>query len=183
MHPEGKPSLWERLDTPTKVIAAIAASIAALVGAVAAGAAFFGGNDKTIVVRPSGTSPVAGQRIKTCMRRHHLRSPRVSVGARNDTNITFKRCDWPPVVESSTDGYTEVWNHKQDLPRPASDPYSVVSTFRAPCDQLDVTFVLDHMETRQFTSRRLDRGRLYQVDGVQNPDSLDIRMLGRVPPT
>jgi hypothetical protein len=189
MHPERKPSFWERLDTPTKVIAAIAASIAALVGAggVVAGAVFFGGDDKTVVVRPTLTAaaatPLAGERIKTCMERHHLRSPRISVGARTDANITFKRCDWPPVVESSTDGYTEVWNHKQDLPRPASDPYSVVSTFRAPCDQLDVTFVLDHMETRQFTSRRLDRGRLYQVDGVQNPDSLDIRMLGRVPPT
>ena len=37
------------------------------------------------------------------------------------------------------------------------------------------------METRQFTSRRLDRGRLYLVDGVQSPNSLAIRVLEQVP--
>jgi hypothetical protein len=98
-------------------------------------------------------------------REHHFQAVRLAAGRREQHGRLYR----------------EVWSHNRDLPRPASDPYSVVSTFRAPCDELDVTFVLDHMETRQFTSRRLNRGRLYLVDGVQNPNSLGIRVLERVP--
>jgi hypothetical protein len=97
--PEPEPSLWDRWDKPTKVLAAIAAVIAALAAAVATGAALFGGDSKTVIVRPTDgpipVTPLAGQRIRACMTRHHLRAPRVSLGARNEINITFKRCDWP----------------------------------------------------------------------------------------
>jgi hypothetical protein len=178
-----KSRLWERLDTPTKVISAIAASIAALVGAAATGAAFLG-DHKTVVVRPSvivsRSSPLAGQRISTCMQRHHMRAARISIGVPYAHNITFKRCDWPPLVPTSTDGFTAVSTHVVNLPKPEAAPYNMVETFRAPCDQLDVTFVLDHMSLRQFTSHRLALSRIYEVDGVPK-GSLAIRLLDQVP--
>jgi hypothetical protein len=180
MNGEPNRGFWDRLVNPSTVIAA---TIGTLVGVVTI-VAFFRGGDKTVVVRSGGgalSSPLAGQRIKNCIRRHHLRAPRVSVGGRNDGNVTFKRCDWPPLVQSSTDGYTEVWSHNHELPKPAAAPYNTVSTFRAPCDQLDVSFVQDHMEFRDFTSRRLERGRIYEVAGVPG-QSVAIRVLDQVPP-
>jgi hypothetical protein len=179
--------VWDRLDTPTKVIAAVAGSIAALAGAVTAGAALFS-HDKTLIVQPSvgSAAPNAPQRIAGCIRRHRLGAPRVSVGI-SGGGITyprhsaiFKRCDWPPLTPGSRDGYTEVRVQDVDLPKPAAAPYNTLGTFRAQCDQLDVTFVLDHMLARLFTSKRLDLSRIYEVGGAAN-GSLRIRQLNQVP--
>jgi hypothetical protein len=189
MTTEREPGLWDRLDTPTKVVAAIAGTIAALAAAAATGAALFGGNDKAVIVQPkvavSPAAPNAADRVGLCMLAHHLRAPRVSVGL-SGGGITYprhtaklRRCDWPPLTNSSTDGYTEVSVREFDLPKPASAPYNILGRFRASCDQLDVTFVLVHMFSRLFTSKRLAPGRIYQVDGVSR--SVLIRALDRVP--
>jgi hypothetical protein len=128
----------------------------------------------------------APQRIAGCIRRHRLGAPRVSVGI-SGGGITyprhsaiFKRCDWPPLTPGSRDGYTEVRVQDVDLPKPAAAPYNTLGTFRAQCDQLDVTFVLDHMLARLFTSKRLDLSRIYEVGGAAN-GSLRIRQLNQVP--
>jgi hypothetical protein len=178
---------WDRLDTPTRVVLAIVGILGGLLGAAATGAAFFGqDNGKTVIVAslPSAV-PDRAQRIAACMRSHRLRAARVSVGVPGDSgsparDFVFKRCDWPALTPGSTDGYTEVRVRNIDLPKGNAAPYNTVSKFRAQCEKLDVTFVLDHMSLRQFTSSRLAVSRIYEVDGVAN-GSLSIRELRQVP--
>ncbi|MFL5960066.1 MAG: hypothetical protein ACJ75G_07380 [Gaiellaceae bacterium] len=165
---------WDRLKGTGKVVAAIIGTLAALGGAATAGAELFGHANKTIVLEPSATAPPnSGQQIEQCMRRHHLRAARVSVGDPNAAKrITYKRCDWPAIFEGSADGYTEVSADVRTLPKPQAAPYNTVATFRAACDEIDVTFILDQMAARVFSSKRLERGRIYEVESVRGPSTM-----------
>jgi hypothetical protein len=167
---------------------AIVGIVGGLLAAIVTGATLFG-HDKTqtvIVASPPAAVPGRTERIAKCIRRHGLRAPRVSVGitgvgvAYPRNEAMFKRCDWPSLTPSSTDGYTEVRVRNTDLPKPAAAAYNTVAAFQAQCDELDVTFVLNHMALRQFTSGRLLLDRIYEVDG-QAGAALKIRQLDRVP--
>jgi hypothetical protein len=94
--------------------------------------------------------------------------------------FTFRRCDWPTIYEGSPDGYTRVSARIRDLPKPAAAPYNEIATFRAACDAIDVTFVLEQMAARIFTSQRLDLGRIYEV-GYGSRSSITLRRLNYIP--
>lgn len=179
-----KPGFWERLDTPTKVVAAVVAIIGGLVGAAATGAALFGGGKETVVVVPTVPpvqAPVAAQRITDCMRVHNMSTPRLAVGLPRGPKIVFKRCDWPPLVKSSADGYTEVRAERTELPR-GNAWNNTLDAFHGPCDRMDVTFVHVHMGERRFVSRRLAVGRLYDITWVAKPRHRPVlRLLNRLP--
>src|SRR5439155_26339940 len=133
-----------------KRVAAIIGTLAALAVVIATAVELAGRGSKTIVVAPpTNATPDAGQQVEQCMSRHHLRAGRASLGNPNLSRVlTFKRCDWPAIFEGSADGYTEVSARILPLPRPNSAAYNELAAFHAPCDEIDVTFVLDNMYAR-----------------------------------
>jgi hypothetical protein len=75
----------------------------------------------------------------------------------------------PNPLACLADGKSEIAVVRHDL-----------SILKAVCDHIDVAFVLDHMDLRQFTSARLSVSRIYEVDGMAG-GSLGLRRLDRVP--
>src|SRR4051812_8927997 len=96
--------LWDRLDTPVKVVGAVVAIL------VAGVTTYFLVRDKVSSPNPTdvaaATSPaaVAARQIKKCMAHHGMRAPRVTSGQLLDRRLVFKRCDWLPLVSTSSDG-------------------------------------------------------------------------------
>jgi hypothetical protein len=145
----------------------------------------FFGSTTTSVVALRSADPAASSRIAECMLSHQLRATRVSTGigvggiAYPANAARFRRCDWPPLPETAPDGYSEVRVKNFQLPRPNAAPYNNVARFRAPCEKIDVSYVLDHMFSRQFVTRRLQSGKVYVVEF--NESRVAIQQLARVP--
>jgi|SRR5215211_1211582 len=182
---------WERLDLRIKVIGAVVAILAATV-AIAVGIKELLFDDSAGPTTPSITdrvaagqqldpaeaaaladpAAVAARQINRCMRRHKLPAPRVRVGATGTATLyVFKRCDWPPLSQPSSDGYSEIRTQVTTIPgKGAADVYNEIDTIRAPCSELVLTFALIHMGERQFKSARLLPGRVLGVTTVEGAD-------------
>jgi hypothetical protein len=162
-----KPSRWERLDTPTKVIGGI---VAAVVGVITVFLAIAGNpfapsaEDQAAAKNPAA---VAAHQVQRCLQAHGMRSPRVTVGEPAH-HLRFRRCDWPPLTDTSTDGYSEINDFVTEIPGKAGvDLYDSVDRFTLPCDTAQVTYVLAQTGAREFVSRSVASGRLYLVTDVE----------------
>src|SRR6478672_13622565 len=81
-------AIWNRLSATAKVVAAVIATLAALAAVVATAFELAGRSGKTIVIAPqTNATPNAGQQVEHCMRRHHLRAARVSLGNPNVSRV------------------------------------------------------------------------------------------------
>jgi hypothetical protein len=157
---------WERLDLPTKVIGALVVAAGAAVSVyVGVAGNPFAASTADEQAR-SDPAAVAARQVQRCMAAHDLRAPRVTVGL-PVRRLTFQRCDWPPLTDTSTDGYSEIVDAVSQVPGLANAaPFNKVDRFAAPCDEITVTYVLAQSSTREFVSRRLERGRVYLATGV-----------------
>lgn len=164
---DGRRSVWERLDTPTKVIGAIVATIATAATAFVAiaGNPFAHSNDAAVNATPAA---LAATQIQKCLRAHAMKSPRMTVAPVMQQHAVFKRCDWPPISDTSTDGYSEVdLNYKSVPHRSDADLYDTVDLIQAPCDTIEVTYYYAIMGGREFATQRIEPGRLYLVRSVE----------------
>jgi hypothetical protein len=193
----GRESLWERLDRPTKVIGTIVAAAASLVGIAAIVVAIIGNpfsEDRFAAEADRDPAAITVHQVQRCMDRHGLRAPEVHIDSltrkikrpvfRTRSRLVFKRCDWPPITSTSTDGYTEVRDDVRWIPgKVAADMFAETDTLRASCDKLDLTFALLHMSGRQFRTSRVEAGRVLGVAvGVRKgAPALAIRPLKEVP--
>jgi hypothetical protein len=178
-----KPSVWERLDTPTKVIGAAVAALAAAVSTYLAVA----GNpfSPSPADQQAQTDPaaVAARQVQRCQTAHGMRSARVTIG-QPAHQLRFQRCDWPPLTDTTTDGYSEIVDSVRRIPgRSNSQAFDVVDQINAPCDEVNMTYLLAQTGGRQFVSRRLQRGRVYLVNGAvrQGRLRLSLQLLDVVP--
>jgi len=177
-----RPGLWDRLDTPTKVVAAGVTSVAAILGGYLA---FFGSPLAEDPADPVEATPeaIAARQVQRCMNRHDLPTPRVQEHSRDRSETRFKRCDWPPLT-TSLDGYSEVRDEIQPIPgRDNAHRYNEVHTLRGTCDELRLTFLQNHMDQRVFRTTELQLGRLIAVtEGLRRGrPTVFIRRLSRVP--
>jgi hypothetical protein len=157
---------WERLDTPTKVIGAIVATIATAATAyiTIAGNPFVNSNGPVVDATPAA---LAAKQVEKCVANHGMQSPRVTAGT--EQHRAYKRCDWPPISDTSTDGFSEVDLTYKTVPnRYDSDLYDVVDIIKAPCDTIDVTYFYALMGGREFVTQKIEPGRLYLVRSI-NP--------------
>jgi len=176
-------NIWTRLDPPTKVIAAVVGTAAILGGALIGVLGNPFADDPGDVAARKDPAAIAARQIQRCMAKHHLSAQSVMVGGPLARRFEFKRCDWPPAVATSADGFSQVVDTILSLPKYNAASYNTVDTFRADCDSLEVTFVLDHMNGRQFVTGDLDVQRVFLVGfrRHRNRPVLVIDRLDRVP--
>jgi hypothetical protein len=171
---------WSRLDTPTKVLAAIVVTVTAVGGwFVAIFGNPFADDPRDVEARRDPTA-VAARQVAKCMESHHLHAPtEVDLSVHR---VTFRRCDWPSVVRSG-DAYSEIVDSVLYLPKYNAAAYNTIDTFRASCEHLDVTYVLDHMSGRQFIQGLLNVERVFLVGFHNNGQrsTLALERLDRVP--
>jgi hypothetical protein len=176
-------SLWERIDVPTKVVSAIIAAMSGLAALVAAGLVIVGNPfsaDPQEVAAGNNPAALVARQVNRCMRAHHLRSPRVRVPSEGNPRA-FRRCDWPPLTTTSTDGYSEVRNAVVYIPhRSAADRVDAVHVLRADCATLDINFLMAHMDARIFRQTRLREGHLIEV--ALSNGKVAVRPLRSAPP-
>lgn len=179
-HPRKRTGVWDRLDTPMKVISAAVVILGAVVGALFAVTGDpFSDPVEEIEARKS-PSAVAAHQIDKCMRKHQMPTRRVIVGRSYARARVHKRCDWPPLTATSRDGYSEVTELVAYLPRAAAEPYNAVHTLRASCARLGVSLVLNHMFGRVFRDVTIREGRV-MLATTDARRRVVIRRLDRVP--
>ena len=147
------------------MIGAIVATIATAATAFVtiAGNPFAHSNNPAVNATPAA---LAAKQVQKCLAAHAMRSPRMTSGTYE--HRVFKRCDWPPISDTSTDGYSEVDETNKSVPhRDDSDLYDEVDLIQAPCDTISVTYYYALMGGREFVTQTIEPGRLYLVRSVQ----------------
>jgi hypothetical protein len=182
---------WERLDAPTKVVAALVGVAVPIVGAILVILGNpFSASPEELEARKSAAA-VARNQIEKCKKSHELGSEHVEERERTkvvpilDIQRTFKRCEWPPPSTTSADGYTEIADEVTHyLHRGAALEWNVLHALTAPCERLDVSLVLHHMTSRSFRNAPLRPGPVYLAaqDVVNDAPTLAMQRLERVPP-
>src|SRR4051794_30826148 len=119
---------------PTKVIGAVVAAVVAVATTYVAVA----GNPfaPSAADQQAATDPaaVAAHQVQRCLSTHAMRSPRVTVG-QPAHHLRFRRCDWPPLTDTSTDGYSEINDFARAIPgKLGADAYNTVDRLALPCD-------------------------------------------------
>jgi hypothetical protein len=154
-------SFWDRIDKPTKVVGAcVAIGVAVITTYLAVAGNPFAPSASDSLAR-SEPAAVAARQTQRCLVAHKMHSPRVTVGS-TIRRLRFRRCDWPPITDTSTDGYSEIVDFIRPIPGLKNAAlFDEVDRYTAPCDAINVTYVLAQTGSREFVSRRLARGRLY----------------------
>jgi hypothetical protein len=156
---------WNRLDTPAKVIGGVVATGAAIITtyiAVAGNPFASSAADQAAQTDPHA---VAAHEVKRCMTEHQMHSPVGTVASGNylagNVVMIFRRCDWPPIADTSTDGYSQIVDRIAETNASNAAPFDEVDKLSAPCGRITVTYLLAQGGANDFVSRRLERGRIY----------------------
>lgn len=161
------PGFWERIDTPTKVIGGVIATAALVVTTYIAVAGNPWATSAPDQQAQTNTNAVASRQVQRCLKAHGMKSPRVSVPWPNMDDLkklTFRRCEWPPRTDTSTDGYSEIVDYDKTINQPNAAEFNTIDRIAAPCDEIKITYVYEKMGTRSFVpSKQLERGQLYLV--------------------
>jgi len=131
---------------------------------------------------------VAAYQIAKCRTMHGLGAATVVVknwpAAGVPTRRSFERCEWPPPVSTSADGYTLIEDRITAYAgKGAAEPFNALHTLTAPCDRLAVSFVLYHMTSRVYREARIRSGPVFLVTsiGVRDVPVPRVRELKQVP--